>query len=97
MCQLLQQVSGRRIRLVVLLRHLPVRQRALVILRVVLFVDSRAGSLRNELQRGIADGNGEAEREIEHTALATVLEACAREADLPRTSQSVWRESERKN
>lgn len=56
-----------------------------MILRVVLLVDSRAGPLRNELQRSVADSNGEAEGEIEHAALAAVLEACAREADLPRT------------
>lgn len=87
MRQLLQQVSRRRVRLVVLLRHLSVRQRALVVLRVVLLVDSRARPLGNELQRGVTDGNGEAKREIKHAALAAVLEACARETDL--TAQPV--------
>lgn len=87
MRQLLQQVSGRRVRLVVLLWYLSVRQRALMVLRVVLLVDSRAGPLRNELQRGVADGNRKAEGEIEHAALAAVFEACTREADLARTSQ----------
>lgn len=87
MRQLLQQVSRRRVRLVVLLWHLSVRQRALVVLRVVLLVDSRAGPLCNELQRGVTDGNREAKGEIKHAALAAVLEACARETDL--TAQPV--------
>lgn len=87
MRQLLQQVSRRRVRLVVLFRHLSVRQRALVVLRVVLLVDSRTGPLGNEFQRGVTDGNGEAKREIKHAALAAVLEACARETDL--TAQPV--------